>query len=62
MVVKLDNNGPNIFPTVDFLDAQVEGAGIGLIFGTKVENQSTRMMIRLTRQQWNALKTIADGI
>jgi hypothetical protein len=42
MAIKIDNDGPNIFPTVDFLDAQLEGAGIGLIFGTKIEGQSLK--------------------
>jgi hypothetical protein len=62
MAIKIDNDGPNIFPTVDFLDAQPEGSEIGLIFGTKIEGQSTRVLLRLTRAQWSALKTIADGV
>lgn len=62
MAIKIDNDGPNIFPTVDFLDAQPEGTGIGLIFGTKIEGQSARVLVRLSRKQWEALKTIADGV
>jgi len=62
MAIKLDNESPNIFPVVDLLDAQKEGSGIGLIFGTKVEGQETRVLIRLSRKQWEALKVIADGV
>jgi hypothetical protein len=62
MAIQIDNVGPNIFPTVDFLDAQPEGAGIGLIFGTKIEGQSARLLVRLSRKQWEALKTIAEGV
>jgi hypothetical protein len=62
VAIKIDNDGPNIFPTVDFLDAQPEGSGIGLIFGTKIEGQSARILVRLTREQWSALKTVAEGV
>ena len=61
MAIKFDMEGPNIFPTVTFLDAQKEGSGVGLIFGTKVEGQETRALVRLTCKQWDALKIIADG-
>ena len=61
MAIKFDKEGPNIFPTVSFLDAQKEGSGVGLIFGTTVEGQETRALVRLTRKQWDALKIIADG-
>ncbi len=62
MAIKIDNDGQNIFPTVDFLDAQPDGSGIGLIFGTKIEGQSARVLVRITRAQWTALRTVADGI
>jgi len=62
MAIKIDNDGPNVFPTVDFLDVQREGSAVGLIFGTKIEGQSTRVLVRLSPEQWKAFKAIADGI
>jgi hypothetical protein len=62
MSVKIDNNGPNIFPTVDFLDAQAKGEHLGLIFGTRVEDQPSRVLIRITREQWHALASVVDSI
>lgn len=62
MAIKIDNVGPNIFLDVGFLDAQKEGSGIGLIFGTKVEGQETRVLIRLSHKQWETLKIVADGV
>jgi hypothetical protein len=49
MVVKIDENEPNVFPTVDATDVEVraEGEEIDVVLITRIEGKSVRIRVKL---------------
>jgi hypothetical protein len=57
MTVKVDGIEPNIFPTIDYLDA---GRNAEVIFGVKIEGKLTPVTIKLSYEQANALAALLE--
>jgi hypothetical protein len=53
--------GSGGFPTVIWVDADKQGEGVNLIFGTRVEGQGAALRVTLTSPQWENLKFLVDG-
>ena len=51
MAIKLNNQGPNIFPLVEGIDVRDAGRTAEVIFATKVEGQLATLTIRLSYAQ-----------
>jgi hypothetical protein len=49
MVVKVDGNEPNVFPTVDATDVEVRGNGseIEVVLITRIEGSAVRVRVKL---------------
>ena len=49
MVVKIDENEPNIFPTVDATDVEVKAGGqeIDVVLITRIEGMAVRVRVKL---------------
>lgn len=49
MVVKVDENEPNVFPTVDATDVEVraEGEEIDVVLITQIDGKSVRVRVKL---------------
>jgi hypothetical protein len=49
MAVKVDENEPNVFPTVDATDveARAEGAEIDVVLITRIEGRAVRVRVKL---------------
>jgi hypothetical protein len=60
MAIKIEE-GQSIYPAVNFVNAQRDAAGIALIFGTEVEGKSADLIVRLSNEQWETLKTLVKG-
>ncbi len=51
MAVKIDGDGPNIFPAVEAVDAQDAGRDVELVLLTRVAGQSTPVTVKLSYKQ-----------
>jgi len=51
MAVKIDSDGPNIFPAVEAVDAQDAGREVDVTLLTKVAGQSTPVVVKLSYKQ-----------
>ena len=51
MALKIDSDGLNIFPAVEAVDAQDAGREVEVILLTKVEGQSTPVVVKLSYKQ-----------
>ena len=60
MTVTLDA-GMSRFPEVIWVDADKRGGTINLMFGTRIEGQSSSLRIFLTPAQWENLKFLVEG-
>ena len=60
MIVKIDNEEPNVFPLVEGIDVRDAGRSAEVIFATKVEGQLTPVIIRLSYGQANALAVLLE--
>ena len=51
MVVKVDENEPNVFPTVDATDVEIraEGKEIDVVLITQIEGKSVRVRVKLNQ-------------
>ena len=51
MVVKVDENEPNVFPTVDATDVELraEGEEIDVVLITQIEGKSVRVRVKLNQ-------------
>jgi hypothetical protein len=49
MVVKIDENEPNVFPTVDATDVEVKTGGqeIDVVLITRIEGRAVRIRVKL---------------
>ena len=57
MVVKIDENEPNIFPAVETTDVDVraDGEEIDLVLITRIEGKAVRIRVKLDRTKSRAL-------
>jgi hypothetical protein len=57
MVVKIDKNEPNIFPTVDATDVEAKGSGreLDVILITRIEGQAVRVRVKLDQAKARVL-------
>jgi hypothetical protein len=60
MTVKIDATEPNIFPTVEYLDARDAGRNVEVIFEIKIEGQSIPVTVKLGYQQASALAALLE--
>jgi hypothetical protein len=60
MTVKVDGNEPNIFPTIEHLDARDAGRNAEVILGVKIEGKLTPVTIRLSYEQADALAALLE--
>jgi hypothetical protein len=51
MTVKIDQIEPNIFPTVEYLDARDAGRNVEVIFEVKIEGKQIPVAVKLSYQQ-----------
>jgi hypothetical protein len=51
MALKIDNQGLNVFPAVEAVDAKDAGREVEVTFLTKVEGQSTPVVVKLSYKQ-----------
>ena len=51
MTVKIDQIEPNIFPTVEYLDARDAGRNVEVIFKVKIEGKQIPLTVKLSYQQ-----------
>jgi hypothetical protein len=58
MTVKITPEEPNIFPTVEDVDARDNGRAAAIFLGTRVEGQFTTVIINLTYEQASDLATL----
>jgi hypothetical protein len=47
MVVKVDENEPNVFPTVDATDVEARGEEIDVVLITRIEGRAVRIRVKL---------------
>lgn len=57
MTVKIDGIEPNIFPTVEHLDARDAGRNVEVFFEIRIEGKSTPVTVKLGYEQ---AATLAD--
>jgi hypothetical protein len=48
MTVKVDDTEPNIFPTIEYLDARDAGLSAEVIFGVKIKGKITPITVELS--------------
>jgi hypothetical protein len=60
MTVKVDRIEPNIFPTVEYVDARDAGRNAELIFGVKVDGRIIPVTIKLSYEEADALATLLE--
>jgi hypothetical protein len=60
MTVKVDRTDPNIFPTVEYVDARDAGRNAELIFGVKIEGRVVPVTIKLSYEEADALATLLE--
>jgi hypothetical protein len=51
MALRIDNQGPNIFPTVEALDVKDAGREVEITLMAKIEGPLTPVVIKLSYQQ-----------
>ena len=66
MAIKLNNQGPNIFPLVEGIDVRDAGRTAEVIFATKVEGQLATLTIRFelcaSRHFGRSLRAISERL
>jgi hypothetical protein len=60
MTVKIDGTKPNIFPTIEYLDARDAGRNVEVYFGVKIEGKLTPVTMKLSYEQANALAALLE--
>ena len=60
MTVKIDSVEPNIFPTVEHLDARDAGRNVEVFFEIRIEGKSTPVTVRLGYEQAAALADLLE--
>jgi len=57
MVVKIDENEPNVFPTVDATDveAKISGQELDVVLITRIEGQAVRVRVKLDQAKARVL-------
>jgi hypothetical protein len=60
VTVKIDGTQPNVFPSVEGVDARDAGQNAEVILGTKIEGKLTPITIRLSYGQAAALAVLLD--
>lgn len=58
MAIRFDDQGPNIFPTVDSVDAKDAGREVEVTFLTKIEGIPKPVVVKLSYQQAADLSTL----
>jgi hypothetical protein len=58
MAIKVDNEGVNIFPDVEDVDANDTGQEVEMTLLTKIEGRSTPVAVRLSYKQAADLSTL----
>jgi hypothetical protein len=58
MTVKITADEPNIFPTVEDVDARDNGRAAAIFLGTRIDGQFTTVTINLTYEQANDLAAL----
>jgi hypothetical protein len=67
MVVKIDENEPNVFPTVEATDVEVKTSGpeLDVVLITRIEGRAVRVRVKLDRAKSRVLaaqlKKALDG-
>jgi hypothetical protein len=51
MAIKIDSDGPNIFPAIEAVDAQDAGREVDVTLLTKVAGQSAPVVVKLSYKQ-----------
>jgi hypothetical protein len=60
MTVKIDGVEPNIFPTVEDLDARDAGRDVEVFFDVKIEGKPTVVTVKLTYDQASDLAILLE--
>jgi hypothetical protein len=60
MTVKVDRIEPNIFPTVEYVDARDSGRNAELIFGVKIEGRVIPVTIKISYEEADALAILLE--
>jgi hypothetical protein len=60
MTVKVDDTEPNIFPTIEYLDARDAGLSAEVIFGVKIRGKITPITVELSYEQADALAALLE--
>ena len=55
MTVMVSEIEPNVFPTVDLVDAKTNGEEIEVVFVIRIEGRPVRIRVRLDRQKASSL-------
>jgi hypothetical protein len=60
MTVKVDRIEPNIFPTVEYVDARDAGRNAEVIFGVNIEGRVIPVTIKLSYEEADTLATLLE--
>jgi hypothetical protein len=60
MTVKVDRIEPNIFPTVEYVDARDAGRNAEVIFGVNIEGRVIPVTIKLSHEEADTLATLLE--